>query len=90
MVNETVEKSTGTLLEELWSDFESSLPGGGFFRHALAATSCLAGKSLQDYHQSVLGELIRLFGAERAFLFPCQKRPAWAWNWTNPSWKLIE
>ena len=76
MVNETVEKSASTLLEELWSDFESSLPGGGFFRHALAATSCLAGKSLRDYHQSILGELIRLFGAERAFLFSCQERPA--------------
>jgi len=72
MVNETVEKSARTLLEELWSHSQAILPGSGFFRHALEATSCLGGKSPQEYHRSVLGELIRIFGAERAFLFPCE------------------
>lgn len=75
MINETAEKSAKTLIEELWSDCESCPLPSGLDRHALLAISCLDKDLQETSRQGALEEMIRLFGAERAFLFLCENDP---------------
>jgi DNA-binding NtrC family response regulator len=57
------------LVQAVWATTETPEPPDTFLHHALLATSCFSEHENRLYHDTRLRELLRLFKAERAFLF---------------------